>query len=98
MCRHEMERAIALEPNYAEAHLNKGILLGLARQHAEALASFDTALKLNPNLPYAWSGRGNVLFGLRRLEEAGTAYERALSVQPLLARAQSFARSDQCVR
>jgi protein O-GlcNAc transferase len=77
-----IERAIALDPHYAEAHLNRGIAYGQLKRHDEAIGAFDRALTLNPNLATAWLGYGNVLFELQRRDEALTAYGKALSLKP----------------
>ena len=55
-CLAGVEKAIALDPNYAEAHLNRGVAYGQLKRHDEAIAAFDRALRLNPNLPNAWLG------------------------------------------
>ena len=77
-----IEQAIALDPQYADAHLNRGNLCGHLKRYEEAAKSFEHALRLKPGLGDAWLGYGNVLLHLDRGEEALAAYERALSLNP----------------
>ena len=44
------ERAIALEPNLAEAHAAKGLALYTSGRPAEASAAFEDAVRLGPDL------------------------------------------------
>lgn len=75
------ERAIALRPDYAEAHNSLGVLL--TREHPErALASFHRAIEIQPNFADAYNNIGNVLQDLGRLDEAMASYRRALAIKP----------------
>jgi predicted O-linked N-acetylglucosamine transferase (SPINDLY family) len=76
------DRAIALQPNYADVWANRGIVLRELGRHLEALASYDKAVALNPQLFAGWYNRGNALKDLARYEEAITSYRRALALQP----------------
>ena len=80
-----VQKALEFQPQYAEAHLNKGNLYSLRRRYDEAIASFDRALLVKPNLADAWLGRGNVLRELARYDEAFASYDRALALKPALA-------------
>jgi protein O-GlcNAc transferase len=77
-----IEKAIALNPQYAEAHLNRGVLHAKLARHDEAIGSFETALRLSPNMANAWVGLGNVFTELGRHDDAVAAYDRARSLQP----------------
>lgn len=80
------DRALAADPGYVSAHLNKGGALRERLQFDEALASYDAALGLDPNhgpnSVEAHVGAGAALHGLGRLEDAAARYERALALQP----------------
>ena len=43
------DRAIALKPDYANAHYNRGTVLKSMHRYNEALASFDKAMALKPD-------------------------------------------------
>ncbi|MFP4653262.1 MAG: tetratricopeptide repeat protein, partial [Phormidium sp.] len=75
------DRALALNPNFDKAWLNRGtILCNHLNLYEEALESFDRALALNRNLDLAWFNRGNALGNLGRYEEALESYDRALAL------------------
>jgi protein O-GlcNAc transferase len=55
------QKAISLNPTFADAHVNMANLLGEAGRHQEAKSIFEKSLALNPKLARAWSGLGNTL-------------------------------------
>jgi TolB-like protein/Flp pilus assembly protein TadD len=90
------ERAAALDPGYARAHMLLGAALDLKGDYLttpelseRALASLDRALALRPDSAAAWRYRGSALITLNRDEEALAAFEGALARNPLDASAQS---------
>jgi len=76
------ERALALEPDLAEAHYVQGTLLTAGRRLAEAVASFDEAIAARADYFAAHNNRGNALKALGRLTEAAASYRRALALRP----------------
>src|SRR5262249_2420249 len=46
------DKAIALKPDYAEAHNNRGNALRDLNRHEEALASYDKAIVLKPDYEF----------------------------------------------
>ena len=76
------DKAIALKPDNAEAHNNRGNVLYDLKRYDEAFAAYDTALTLKSNLVGAWRGRGNVFHQQKRHEEAASAYAKALAIEP----------------
>jgi tetratricopeptide (TPR) repeat protein len=90
------ERAIALDPDYARAHMLLGAALDVKGDYAStpelnerALESLDRALSLQPSLAEAWRYRGSTYITLGRADLAHTAFERALAINPLDASAHS---------
>ncbi|HEX8730909.1 MAG TPA: tetratricopeptide repeat protein, partial [Ktedonobacterales bacterium] len=77
-----MEEALALNPQDADAWVNKGVALGALGQTEEALAAYERALALNPQHASAWYNKGVALGALGQTEEALVAYERALALNP----------------
>ena len=76
------DKALALDPNLAEAHAARGMALANSGRPAEAAAAFERALELDPN-----SFDVNFAFGLfcvneGKLERAAALYERALECEP----------------
>ena len=79
-----VEKALILQPQFADAHLNKGNLFAKVKRYDDALSTYDRALALKPGLADAWLGRGNVLRNRNRYDEAFVAYDRALTLNPNL--------------
>ena len=80
-----VQKALALDPQSAEAHYARGVLLWEPSQgfpHREALAEIRMAVTRQPNLDEAWHYRGVVLMHIGRLEDAGRFYERAITANP----------------
>ena len=76
-------RALAVSPDFAQAHGSRGTALqGLGRL-AEAIASHRKALALAPNDPVAHSNLGSALQEAARLEDAIASHDRALALAPL---------------
>lgn len=78
-----LDRALALEPRLALAHVARGgALLGL-RRFEEALADYEAALRLAPHLAAPHFGLGEANRGLGRTAAARAAYARyAASTAP----------------
>ncbi|MGB6753949.1 MAG: tetratricopeptide repeat protein, partial [Xanthobacteraceae bacterium] len=51
------DRAIALRPDYAEAHHNRGNLLYALKRYEEALKSHDRAVAIRPDYVEALTNR-----------------------------------------
>ena len=84
-----MRRAVAVNPQAVEAHLNLGnMLLELGRAD-EALKSVERAVELNAKSPQGLNSLGLVLLELGRGQEALSAFERALQIEPGYADAQN---------
>ncbi|MGB8637324.1 MAG: tetratricopeptide repeat protein, partial [Pseudolabrys sp.] len=75
-------RAIAIDPNFAEALNNRGNALARLRQFEEAVTSFDKAISINPDYARAYYNRGNSLRALKKLTEALASYDRAIAIEP----------------
>jgi predicted O-linked N-acetylglucosamine transferase (SPINDLY family) len=78
----DYDRAIALDPNYADAYCGRGNVLRELRRPNEALAAYDRALALAPKTAEARLGRGNLYRDVGRHEEALAEYGLASSLKP----------------
>jgi Flp pilus assembly protein TadD len=76
------ERAVALNPNYAAAHNNKGLVLKDKDKFDEAEKYFRRALELEPDYAEAHNNLAFVLRNLGRLDEASSHGERAIALKP----------------
>ncbi len=81
------ERATALDPGYARAHLelgsawaSKAQYLGIDELAARALTSYRRALELRPGLVRAWREMGSTLVSLGRVDEGLESIRRALEL------------------
>lgn len=76
------ERAVELDPDHADAHVNLGRLLHEEGAPAAAEAHYRRALAADPEHPTAAFNLGVALEDLGRLRDAREAYERALGLDP----------------
>nr|WP_084435368.1 tetratricopeptide repeat protein [Sinorhizobium saheli] len=74
-------RALALDPNLAEAHASRGLALTHDGQREEAGREFRQALALAPSLYEANMYYGRFLFAEGRFEEAVGFFERAAEIR-----------------
>jgi DNA-binding winged helix-turn-helix (wHTH) protein/tetratricopeptide (TPR) repeat protein len=78
-------RALALNPDLAEAHVANAFLLwGPSKnfQHLDAIAELRQALSLQKNLPHAYNRLGTILAHIGLLDHAREMYERGRPFQP----------------
>ena len=76
------DRALAVQPDYAEALSNRGLTLHQLKRFEDALASYDRALTVRPDYAEALSNRGFTLHQLKRFEEAVASYDKAIALKP----------------
>jgi tetratricopeptide (TPR) repeat protein len=76
------DKALELNPNYAEAWANKGIVFGKLNRHEDALKTFDKALELKPDAADVWVNKGIVFGMLNHLEVALKTFDKALKLKP----------------
>jgi tetratricopeptide (TPR) repeat protein len=80
--REAYQRALALDPGHADAHVNLGCLEHEAGRLALAERHYRAALAARPGDPTASFDLGVVLEDLGRLDEARAAYGQALAAEP----------------
>jgi Flp pilus assembly protein TadD len=83
------EQAIALKPDYAEAHSNLGTTLQELGRLDEAEASYLQAIALTPSDAEVHSNLGITLKELGRLDEAEASFTQAIALKPDFAEAHS---------
>lgn len=76
------DAVVALAPNFADGHVNRGVALQRLGRLPEALAAYETAVHHVPRHGLAHFNRGNVLKLLGRPAEAALAFDAALAAAP----------------
>jgi len=76
------DRAIALQPGFADAWGNRGNALKDLGRLDEAIESYDRAIALKPDFAVACYNRGNALRDAGLAAEAAGSYEKAIAIQP----------------
>jgi len=82
------EKAIALNPRFAEAHRDKGILLAQREQLEDALAAFEKSLQIDARDFRSWFERSCTFARMNRIAEAVSDLDRAIALNPTHAEAQ----------
>ena len=82
-------QASQIEPDFAEAHYNLGVVLQWQGKAIDAAGAFRRAINLKPDYFEAHTNLGAALETLGRPEDAISAYRQALTVNPSHARAHS---------
>mgnify|MGYP003951901365 CR=1 FL=1 len=77
-----INKAIKLNPNFAEAYNEQGNALNELKKLEEAIKSYDNAIKINPKYADAYYNKGLVLHELKKLESAVENYDKAIKIDP----------------
>jgi tetratricopeptide (TPR) repeat protein len=80
-------KAIAVDPKYTRAFVEKGNVLIKLNRSEEAISAYDSALALEKNLAIVWNSRGEALLTLGRYPEARDSFDKALQIAPEYAKA-----------
>ncbi|MGO7581096.1 tetratricopeptide repeat protein [Rhizobium ruizarguesonis] len=75
-------KALAIDPNLAEAHAAKGLALAVAGNRAEAISAFQQALLLGPNCHEANRYYAEFCVTEGQFELAATYFQRAMEIKP----------------
>lgn len=78
----DLERAIQLNSNNAQAYSNQGLARAAIGDLQGAIAAFNQALHLNPSLAIAYYNRGFVRSQLEDYQEAIADFTRAIQLNP----------------
>lgn len=75
-------QAIAMQPDYVEAHNNLGNALRALKDHEAAVHAFCNVINLDPQHGQAYNNLGNTLMELDELDAAIEAYRQAIELTP----------------
>ena len=76
------DKAIKIQPNFAEAYNNKGGCLVEIKQFENALKNFEAAIKIKPNFAEAYNNKAIVLTKIKEYENALKNFEAAIKIKP----------------
>jgi tetratricopeptide (TPR) repeat protein len=79
-----LDRAVALDPGFAEAWNRRATVLFMIGQHSRSIGDIEQVLVLEPRHYGALAGLGQILVQIDAPEGALIAFEAALSVNPHL--------------
>jgi tetratricopeptide (TPR) repeat protein len=82
--RAHFDRAIELDPNFAEAYNQRALVAYMTEQYGACLADCERVVAQMPCHFGAWAGMGHSHAHEGRFREALNAYERALAIHPRL--------------
>ena len=74
------EKAIKMDPKYAEAINNLGTIYYYRKSYRKAIGLYNRALKISPNSASIYSNLGTALFARKKYQAAAAAYQTALSL------------------
>jgi predicted O-linked N-acetylglucosamine transferase (SPINDLY family) len=77
-----LARAVALKPDFAEAHNDRGVILAANGNFADALPCFERAVAINPAYAEARSNLGRTLGAMGRAGEAAAEFEQIVKTTP----------------
>jgi len=76
------EKAIDLDPEYANVWYSRGITLSETGNYEDAIFAFEKAIAINPKLTGAHFSRGVALSNLGRKNDAVVSYKKAIAITP----------------
>jgi tetratricopeptide (TPR) repeat protein len=83
----ELEKAIQIAPEFADAHNDLGVQYVALGRHEEALAQFQAAVRIAPGMSRAYSNLAWVLLKLGRPADAESTARHAVELDPANLRA-----------
>jgi tetratricopeptide (TPR) repeat protein len=76
------QKAIQIDPNYAEAQNNLGAALAAEGRFDEAIENYHKAIQIRPNFAYALNNLGMALAARGQFDEAIVNYRKAIQISP----------------
>ncbi len=77
-----LDKAISLNPNYAEPYYNRGTVYGRLGQYQRTVDDCSEALRLKPDYVNAYNNRGNAYAALGAYQKAIEDYSSAIHMMP----------------
>ncbi len=83
----EYNKAIELNPEYAEAYYNRGIAYGNKGQYDQAISDYTKAIELNPRYAMAYVTRGSAYRQKGQFDQAISDFNKVIEINPEFAEA-----------
>src|SRR5215211_3510023 len=77
-----LTEVVQRNPSDPQAYNMRGLVLGLAGRHEEALSDFNKAVSLDPQYAQAYANRALVYRQMNKLELALADYNQAVAIDP----------------
>jgi protein O-mannosyl-transferase len=77
-----IQKALQVQPDYADAHSSLGILLLSEGETDQAMFHFQKAVEIQPDDPRIQNNLGTALLRLGQTSEASVHFQKALEIQP----------------
>jgi serine/threonine protein kinase/tetratricopeptide (TPR) repeat protein len=74
--------ALELDPELAEAHASRGLVLSQKKQYKESEKEFETAIQLDPKLFYAYYEYARTSRAQGKHNQAAKLFEKAIRIRP----------------
>jgi tetratricopeptide (TPR) repeat protein len=84
----KLEKAIRIDPQYRDAHVNLGVQYARQGRPADARAQFQKALDIGPPIASIYANLAFASLTLRQFEDAAGFARKALEMDPACSRAQ----------
>jgi tetratricopeptide (TPR) repeat protein len=82
LAKKEYEKAMKLDPRYAEAINNLGAIYYGQKSYRRSIKLYQRALAITPDAASIYSNLGSAYFARKEYQKAATAYQKALSIDP----------------
>lgn len=79
-------QALKLDPAYAAAYLNRGVVQQARQQYSQAVTDYTSALKYDPKLIQGYNNRGVAYNHLKQPDKALADYAQSLKLNPAYAK------------
>jgi len=80
-------KAIEINPKFARAYFNRGIIHRKLNENDKAIADYTKAIELDPNYVAAYNNRGTAYDDLKEYDKAIADYTKAIELDPSYVRA-----------
>jgi Flp pilus assembly protein TadD len=81
------DKAIAANPQMAEAYNNRGLAFYNLERHQQAINDFSQAIRMKPQYAEAFNNRGNAYYALDQYAKAEADFNKSLELKPKYAEA-----------